>query len=133
MTNYIAIVHKDPESDFGVSFPDFPGCITAGSTMDEAMAMAQEALEVHTDFMRKKGQELPAPMTMEAAIKEALPEGLFATMVVPLGEETPKFARINVTIPARDLTRIDRYAASQGMSRSAFLTRAARQAMQRGV
>ena len=133
MTNYIAIVHKDPDSDFGVSFPDFPGCITAGSTMDEAMAMAQEALEVHTDFIRKDGQELPPPMTMEEAIKEASPEGLFATMVVSLDEEPAKFTRINVTIPARDLAKIDRYAASQGMSRSAFLTNAARQAMQRGA
>jgi predicted RNase H-like HicB family nuclease len=133
MTSYIAIVHKDPDSDFGVSFPDFPGCITAGSTMDEAMAMAQEALAVHADFMRKEGQELPSPMTMEAAIKEALPEGLFATMVVPLDEEAPKFTRINITIPARDLAKIDRYAASQGMSRSAFLASAARQAMQHGA
>ena len=36
MANYIAVVHKDPKSDFGVSFPDFPGCITAGSSIDEA-------------------------------------------------------------------------------------------------
>ena len=43
MTNYIAIIHKDPKSDFGVSFPDFPGCITAGKTIDEAKDMAKEA------------------------------------------------------------------------------------------
>ena len=36
MRNYIAILHKDKDSDYGVSFPDFPGCITAGSTLDEA-------------------------------------------------------------------------------------------------
>jgi hypothetical protein len=36
MANHIAIVHKEPESDFGVSFPDFPGCITAGGNIDEA-------------------------------------------------------------------------------------------------
>jgi predicted RNase H-like HicB family nuclease len=133
MTSYIAIVHKDPDSDFGISFPDFPGCISAGGTLDEAVAMAQEALAVHTDFMRKEGQELPSPMTMEAAIKEALPEGLFATMVVPLDEEAPKFTRINVTIPTRDLAKIDRYAASQGVSRSAFLASAARRAMKHGA
>ncbi|MBW2343184.1 MAG: type II toxin-antitoxin system HicB family antitoxin, partial [Deltaproteobacteria bacterium] len=44
MANYIAIVHKDPKSDFGVSFPDFPGCITAGKNIDDAKDMAQEAL-----------------------------------------------------------------------------------------
>ena len=42
MANYIAIVHKDLKSDFGVSFPDFPGCITAGSNIDEAKDMAQD-------------------------------------------------------------------------------------------
>jgi predicted RNase H-like HicB family nuclease len=133
MASYIAIVHKDEDSDYGVSFPDFPGCITAGSTLDEARAMAQEALEVHTDFMLKEGQELPAPMTMDAAVKEAFPEGLFATMVVSLDGERSKVARVNITLPARDLARIDRYAASHGMSRSAFLVQAARQVIQRGA
>ena len=38
--DYVAIIPKDPDSDFGVSFPDFPGCITAGRTLDEAKALA---------------------------------------------------------------------------------------------
>ena len=45
--DYIAYLHKDKGSDFGVSFPDFPGCITAGKTLDEAHRMAAEALELH--------------------------------------------------------------------------------------
>ena len=40
MPNYIAVVHKEPASDYGVSFPDFPGCITAGKTIDEAKDLA---------------------------------------------------------------------------------------------
>ena len=44
MRYYIAVIHKDADSDFGVSFPDLPGCITAGRTLDEACAMATEAL-----------------------------------------------------------------------------------------
>ena len=44
---YIAYLHKDPKSDFGVSFPDFPGCITAGKTLDGARLMASEALALH--------------------------------------------------------------------------------------
>jgi predicted RNase H-like HicB family nuclease len=42
MTTYIAVIHKDAESDYGISFPDLPGCVTAGSTIDEAMTMARE-------------------------------------------------------------------------------------------
>jgi predicted RNase H-like HicB family nuclease len=55
MANYIAIVHKDSESDFGVSFPDFPGCITAGSNIDEAKDMAQDALALHIQGMLEDG------------------------------------------------------------------------------
>ena len=41
---YIGLVHKDAGSDYGVSFPDLPGCVTAGATLDEARVMAADAL-----------------------------------------------------------------------------------------
>jgi predicted RNase H-like HicB family nuclease len=59
--NYIAIIHKDPGSDFGVSFPDFPGCITAGRTIEEAKKMALEALTGHIAVMRETGEPVPEP------------------------------------------------------------------------
>jgi predicted RNase H-like HicB family nuclease len=51
--DYIAIIHKDRDSDFRVSFPDFPGCITAGRTLDEAKGTAREALSGHIQVMRE--------------------------------------------------------------------------------
>ena len=39
MRPYIALIHKEPNSDYGVSFPDLPGCVTAGTTIDEARTM----------------------------------------------------------------------------------------------
>ena len=53
MSQYIGLIHKDADSDYGVSFPDFPGAVTAGSTLDEARAMAEEALPFHIDGMIK--------------------------------------------------------------------------------
>jgi predicted RNase H-like HicB family nuclease len=44
---YIAYLHKDRDSDFRVSFSDFPGCVTAGKTLEEARRMAAEALALH--------------------------------------------------------------------------------------
>jgi predicted RNase H-like HicB family nuclease len=44
MRKYIGVVHKDPTSDFGVSFPDFPGAVAAAPTLEEAVEMATEAL-----------------------------------------------------------------------------------------
>jgi predicted RNase H-like HicB family nuclease len=51
MTSYIALLRKDADSDFGVDFPDFPGCLTAGATLEEARHMAEKALELHVEGM----------------------------------------------------------------------------------
>ncbi len=67
--DYIAIIHKDPNSDFGVSFPDFPGCITAGRTLDEAKDMAIEALTGHIEVMRDTGESVPDPSTFDEVMK----------------------------------------------------------------
>ena len=63
--DYVAIIHKDPKSDFGVSFPDFPGCITAGRTLEEAKDMALEALTGHIGVMRDTGEPVPAPSNFD--------------------------------------------------------------------
>ena len=44
MRQYIALIHKEADSDYGVSFPDLPGAISAGKTLDEARDMARSAL-----------------------------------------------------------------------------------------
>jgi predicted RNase H-like HicB family nuclease len=62
---YIAYLHKGKNTDYGVSFPDFPGCITAGSTLDEARCMATEALSFHIAGMREDGVALPMPSTVD--------------------------------------------------------------------
>jgi predicted RNase H-like HicB family nuclease len=61
MTAYVALIHKDLDSDYGVSFPDLPGCISAGSTLDEAMAMAKEALALHIEGLIDADEDVPAP------------------------------------------------------------------------
>ena len=61
---YLALVHKDADSDFGVSFPDFPGCITAGHTLEEAKRMAGKALRGHIEAMRAEGLPIPDPSTL---------------------------------------------------------------------
>ena len=43
---YIALIHKEDSSEYGVSFPDLPGCVTAGATLDKVRACAEEALSL---------------------------------------------------------------------------------------
>jgi predicted RNase H-like HicB family nuclease len=65
MSGYIALVHKDEGTSYGVSFPDVPGCISAGDTFEEAVALAAEALAGHLAAMREDGDTIPAPRSFE--------------------------------------------------------------------
>ena len=65
MRHYIALIHKDANSDYGVSFPDLPGVISAGRTLDEARAMAAEALAFHLEGLAEDGEAVPEPSTLE--------------------------------------------------------------------
>ena len=69
MTDYIGIVHKDSGSDFSVSFPDFPGCVTAGRDLPELHRMATEALSFHVEGMLEDGAIIPKPSNLEAVMR----------------------------------------------------------------
>ena len=60
------VIHKDPDSDYGVTVPDLPGCFSAGSTVDEAMLMAREAIELYLDTLIQDGREIPTPSEIES-------------------------------------------------------------------
>ena len=77
---YIGLVHKDAGSDYGVSFPDLPGCVTAGATLEEAREMAAEALALHLDGLGEDGADVPAPRSANAVV--ACPEAADALAVV---------------------------------------------------
>jgi predicted RNase H-like HicB family nuclease len=68
MRSYIGLIHKEADSDFGVSlpsFPDFPGVITAGASLNDAYAMAQEALAFHIEGMAEDGETIPEASSLE--------------------------------------------------------------------
>jgi predicted RNase H-like HicB family nuclease len=65
-SGYVAVIHKDAGTSFGVSFPDFPGCISAGDTMSEAILNAAEALAGHIKLMRADGDRIPYPRSEDA-------------------------------------------------------------------
>ena len=130
MANYIAIVHKETKSDFGVSFPDFPGCITAGKNIDEAKDMAQEALILHIHGMLEDGEQLPVPSQLEDIMSDPDYANAIAYLVVSVPDARPRTVRVNVTVPEMTLKQIDAAAKKRGMSRSSFLVHAAQNAIQ---
>ena len=129
MANYIAVVHKDPNSDFGVSFPDFPGCITAGGTIDEAKDMAHDALSLHIKGMLEDGANIPVPSKLEDIMDDPDYSNAAAILVVSVSEVKPRSVRVHITVPEDMLRKIDSVAKKRGMSRSSFLVHAAQNAI----
>ena len=59
MTIYAALLRKDPNSAYSVDFPDFPGCVTAGRSLEEAKRLAHEAIEFHIAGMIEDHESVP--------------------------------------------------------------------------
>ena len=72
--NYPIAIHKDSNSDYGVIVPDLPGCFSAGSTIDEALLMAREAVELHLQGLLDDGQTIPLPSDIETLRANCLAE-----------------------------------------------------------
>ena len=125
MSNYIAVVHKDSSSDFGVSFPDFPGCIAGGKSIDEVKDLSFEALSGHIKVMREFGEKIPNPSKLDDIVADKDYLNAIAFLVVSVPDLKSKTVRVNITMPENILHQIDVTAKKRGMSRSSFLTHAA--------
>ena len=90
---YIGLVHKDPKSDYGVSFPDLPGCVTAGHTFEEAKELAGEALALHLEGLTCSGEEIPEPSSADAVV--AHPDACDAIALL-VAEVSPEQAGVQV-------------------------------------
>jgi predicted RNase H-like HicB family nuclease len=120
---YIAYLHKDRDSDYGVSFPDFPGCITAGKTLDEASRRAPEALALHIAGMIEDGDAVPEPSKLDDVAADAAKHGAVAFMVsVDAPDAT---VRVNITARESQIEKIDALAEAAGLTRSAYMVRSA--------
>jgi predicted RNase H-like HicB family nuclease len=116
---YIAYLHKDKKSDYGVSFPDFPGCITAGTTLEEARRRAAEALSFHIAGMQEDGEAIPEPSTLDVLQNDPAMKGAVAFLVEATTQE--KTVRINITARESQIAEIDRRATAAKLSRSAYI------------
>jgi predicted RNase H-like HicB family nuclease len=120
--DYIAYLHKEKGSDYGVSFPDFPGCITAGKTLEDAHRMASEALALHITGMIEDGETIPEPATLDSLTQDPLRKGAVA-FLVHVEPKTERTVRINITVREKQIEEIDRLANDAGLTRSAYMVR----------
>lgn len=136
MAAVVAFIHGAAGA-YGVSFPDFPGCIAGGASLEDALRSGREALAFHIEGMLEDGQPLPQTLLTpddiladpEFAFEVSEPHLLSAIEIDLPG----KSQRVNITIDERLLSRIDQAAKTRGMTRSAYLAEAARQQMMKAV
>jgi predicted RNase H-like HicB family nuclease len=127
MRQYIALIHKDSGSDYGVSFPDLPGNVTAGVDLDDAMRMAEEALALHLAGMAEDGEPIPEPTSLETIMRDR--ENRDAVAVLVDAPAATGEAVVKVAISEYELEQIDKFAAERGFTRPSLLLRAARTAI----
>ena len=135
MTRYVALVDGKAGA-YGVTVPDLPGCTSGGSTTDEALRNAVEAIRLWAEDVIADGEELPLPRSAEILrgdpeIAEAITEGA-ALAIVPLLLDAGRPAKANLSIDAGLLAAIDEAAQARGLTRSAFLASAAREKIESG-
>ena len=120
---YPVIVHFEDGKGYGVTVPDFPGCFTAGDSLEEALGKVQEAVELYMD-----GEELDLPLPTPFEQLQDHPDlsgGAIALVDLDIRFADQRAERVNVTVPRRALAMIDKAAEAEGSSRSAWLVESA--------
>jgi predicted RNase H-like HicB family nuclease len=129
MSHYVALLHHEADT-YGVSIPDFPGCISAGDSFDDALRQAAEALAFHVAGLVEDGTPIPEPRSLEAiqAAGEDWIDWQGAMVgLIPLLPPPEIYQRITLKLPKRLLAEID----AVSRDRSSFLEQAVRQSLSR--
>ena len=122
----VAIETGDETTAFGVVVPDLPGCFSAGDSLDEAVENSKEAISLWIETVLDDDGIVPAPGQLSDHVKNPEFTGwLWAVVEVDGALLDDHSERVNISMPRRILSRIDRYAIAHGETRSGFLVNAA--------
>ncbi len=122
------VLHKDPDSAYGVTVPDIAGCFSAGTTVAEALDNIKDALALHFEGLVADGEPLPTAHDIDTHIANPDYEGgVWAVVEFDVTPYFGKAVRFNATLPEFLLERIDARVRTDRRysSRSGFLATAA--------
>ncbi len=120
--HYVAVIDKDPGSAYGIQFPEVPGCFSAADSFEEIVPNAIEALSLFFE----DGEPVP-PRGIEAVRDEVagnIAEGA-VLMMIPYVQNRKRVVRVNLSLEKGFLDTLDEAARMRGMTRSAFVQKAA--------
>ena len=121
---YVIIVHKDPESDYGIIVPDYPGCFSSAAVPEEIPAHVQEALECWAEGDDEFTPAVPSTFD-DVSQREDAKSGVLMFVDINFDFLDKKTVPCNITMPRYMRSFVDRRARDLGMSRSKFLQAAA--------
>lgn len=127
MAQAYALIHEE-NGVYGISFPDFPGCVSTGTTAEEAIRKGSEALTFHVGGMAEDGDPIPEPRPLRDLQADAdfQEDAVGAVLALVPFERPSKAVRINISMDENLLNAVDAAARAVGQSRSAYLAEAAR-------
>ena len=122
MRYQIAIEIGTETTACGVVVPDLPGCFSAGDTLDDAIAAAEEAAAAWIDATIDAGGIVPAASSIEALrAKPEYADWAFGVITIDPKLLDSTIERVNITLPRRVLVRLDAQARAAGVSRSGYI------------
>ena len=126
--HYVAFIHRDDDTGFGISFPDFPGCVAVGDTVDDAIRHGCEALAFHVEGLREDGAQTPPPRPIdeiEADARLADWQRGADIAFLPLIPDANIARRVDISIDRRRFGANDHESGKRRATRSAFFASAA--------
>jgi len=120
--HYVAVIDKDPDSAWGIRFPEVPGCFSAADAFEEIVPNAIEALSLFFE----DGEPVP-PRGIEAVreqVADSIAEGA-VLMMIPYVRDRKRVVRVNLSLEKGFVDTLDEAARMRGMTRSAFVQKAA--------
>lgn len=124
MTYVVALIQEEEEGILGITFPDFPGCVSAADNMDDLIARGTKALAAHVKSMADKNEAFPVIRTVEDIRRT---ENLNGAIVAAVPVELPgKSVPLQITMDERLLAELDRAAGESGTTRSGKIAEAVR-------
>lgn len=113
---YPAVLEKADKNTYAVWLPDFPDCVAAGTTQEQALEKLEARLIQVAESLAERDQELPEPTPIGVIGKL---KGFIAFVMVKVAPPNPS-ERVNVYLPKNLIAKADDRAVSLGMSRSSF-------------
>lgn len=129
---YPVYLHETESKTYSGFAPDVKGCIFAGNTVDEALADAVEAIDLHIESLYDHGKNIPEAKTINAhKDNDSCKDGIWAFVDVDITKYEGKAIRLNISLPQNLVSRIDTYvdAHKEIESRSSFIADIARRVL----